>query len=252
MLRNYFKISFRNLAKRKGYSLINIIGLAIGIACCLLIFQYVAFERSYDRFPSKSGDIVRLSMDSYQQGKLSWKSATVYPAFGPTMKKDFPEVVDFCRLIDAEFLLSNDERNVKFKEEKGYYADPSFLSMFNIQLLKGNPKTALDGPDKILLSEKTANKYFAEENPLGKRLVLRDPSFTRTFEVTGIFKEYPANSHLIINHLASYATLGSINRNFGDTSNSVETSWGWYDFYIYLQLRHGTDLKKFQSKFPAF
>src|SRR5258705_9966320 len=252
MISNYLKLAVRNLTKRKGYSLLNISGLAIGIACCILIFQYVAYERSYDRFSGKAKQIVRLRLDSYQQGKLSWKSATVYPAFGPTMKKDFPEVEDFCRLIDADMLLSNDEKNVKFSENKGYYADPSFLSMFNVQLVKGNPKTALSGPDKLLLSENTAKKYFGQDDPMGKKLVYRDPDFTRTLEVTGIFKEYPSNSHLIINHLVSYSTRGSINRQFGDTTNATETSWGWYDFYTYLQLKPHTDLKKFESKFPAF
>src|SRR4030095_10951167 len=122
-------------------------------------------------FPKNADRIVRLRLDSYQQGKLSWKSATVYPAFGPTMKKDFPEVEDFCRLHDADLLLSNDQKNVKFSEQKGYYADPSFLNMFNVQLTKGNPKTALDGPDKLLLSESMAKKYFGNEEPMGKKLV---------------------------------------------------------------------------------
>src|SRR5215475_9213363 len=117
MIANYFKIALRNLLKRKGYSFLNIIGLAIGITCCLLIFQYVAFEKSYDKFSDKAKDIVRLRLDSYRQGKLAWKSATSYPAFGPTMKRDFPEVENFCRLHDAELLLSNDEKNVKFNEE---------------------------------------------------------------------------------------------------------------------------------------
>ncbi len=252
MISNYLKLAFRNLTKRKGYSLLNISGLAIGIACCFLIFQYVAYERSYDSFSDKSDQIVRLRLDSYQQGKLSWKSATSYPAFGPTMKKDFPEVENYCRLIDANFLLSNDEKKIKFNEEKGYYADPSFLSMFKLHLIKGNPATALQDPDKLLLSESTAKKYFGNEDPMGKRLVYRDRDFTRTLQVAGIFEEYPSNSHLIINHLVSYSTLGSINRQSGDTSNATETGWGWYDFYTYLQLKPHTDLKKFESKFPAF
>jgi putative ABC transport system permease protein len=252
MITNYLKLSFRNLVKRKGYSTLNILGLAIGITCCLLIFQYVAFEKSYDKFQPKTDQIVRLRLDSYHQGQLQWKSATAYPAFGPTMKKDFPEVEEFCRLIDANGLFSNDERNIKFSEEKGYYADPSALSMLDIQLTKGNPQTALNGPDKILLSENTAKKYFGNDDPMGKKLVYRDPDYTKTLEVTGIFKEFPANSHLIIHHLLSYSTLGSILRQLGDTSNATETAWGWYDFYVYLQLKPGTDRKKLESKFPAF
>src|SRR4249919_2671092 len=102
MFGNYFKIAFRNLTKRKGYALLNIFGLSIGITCCLLIFQYVSYERGYEKFNQVNKNIVRLRLDSYQQGKLAWKSATSYPAFGPTLKKEFPEVEDFCRLIDAE------------------------------------------------------------------------------------------------------------------------------------------------------
>ncbi|MEO7292985.1 MAG: FtsX-like permease family protein, partial [Ginsengibacter sp.] len=136
--------------------------------------------------------------------------------------------------------------------EKGYYADPSFLSMFNVQLIRGNPKVALDAPNKILLSENMAKKYFGTEEPLGKKLVQRNPDHTRIFEVTGVFKELPANSHLVINHLASYATLADIVKQSGDTTNSTETSFGWYDFYTYLLLKPGTDIKKFESKLPAY
>src|SRR5258706_15676246 len=258
MISSYLKIAFRNLFKRKGYAILNVLGLAIGITCCLLIFQYVAFEKSYDKFEPQYDRVVRLRLDSYQQGKLAWKSATSYPAFGPTMKRDFPEVEDFCRLIDADVLLSNDARNIKFKEEKGYYADPSFLNMFGVKLVEGNPKTALNDPDKIVLSEATAKKYFGNEDPLGKRLTDRNSRYIRTFEVTGIFKELPANSHLIINHLVSYSTLASIMRFFGDTTNATETIGAgtilsqWYDFYNYLKLKPGTDYKKLEAKFPGF
>jgi putative ABC transport system permease protein len=252
MFSSYLKIAFRNLSKRMSYSLLNVFGLAIGITCCLLIFQYVSFERSYDRFPKKAADIVRLRLDSYQQGKLSWKSATIYPAIGPTMKKDFPEIEDFCRLHDANLLLSNEEKNVRFNELKGYFADPSFLHMFNVQLLKGNAATALAGPDKLLLSESLSRKYFGTEEPMGKKLVFRDPQFTRVFEVTGVFKDFPVKSHLQVNHLASYATLASMIRDDGDTTNATETSFGWYDFYTYLQLKPGVDQEKFEAKFPAF
>jgi len=252
MFSSYLKIAFRNLSKRMSYSLLNVFGLAIGITCCLLIFQYVSFERSFDRFPKRAGDIVRLRLDSYQQGKLSWKSATIYPAIGPTMKKDFPEIEDFCRIHDANLLLSNEEKNVRFSELKGYFADPSFLHMFNVKLLKGNVATALTGPDKLLLSESLSRKYFGTEEPMGKKLVFRDAQFTRVFEVTGVFKDFPVKSHLQVNHLASYATLASMVRDDGDTTNATETSFGWYDFYTYLQLKPGVDQKKLEAKFPAF
>src|SRR5579864_3619134 len=99
MLKNHLKLAWRSLLKRKGYSLLNILGLAIGITCCLLIFHYVAYERSYDTFQQNAGRIVRIRLDQYQQGKLAFQSATVYPAIAPTMKKEFPEVEKYGRLI---------------------------------------------------------------------------------------------------------------------------------------------------------
>lgn len=252
MLKNHLKLAWRNLFKRKGYAALNILGLSIGITCCLLIFNYVAYERSYDRFPKDAARIVRLRLDAYQQGKLAFQSATVYPAIAPTMKKEFPEVEDFCRLIDADILLTNPARNAKFNETKGYYADPSVLNMLGVHLIEGNAATALDGPDKILLSESMARKYFGNDPALGKRLDVKGGWRPQSYEVTGIFQDYPANSHLILHHLVSYSTLGKQIRLGGDSSNRTETAWGWYDFYTYLLLKPGTDWHALQAKMPAF
>lgn len=252
MIKNYFKIAFRNLTKRKGYSLLNILGLAIGITCCLLIFQYVSYERSYDTFNKGAKNIMRLRLDKYQQGRLEWKSATIYPAIGPTLKKEFPEVDDFCRLHDAELLLSNQEKDVKFSEKKGYYADPSAIDILGIQMMKGNTQNALNAPDKMVVSQTFAKKYFGDVDPVGKTLVSRDPQFVESYMITGVFQDYPRNAHLIIDYLVSYATLGKLARLQDDTTNATETSWGWYDFYTYLKLKPGTDIKKMESKLPAF
>jgi putative ABC transport system permease protein len=252
MLKNYFKIAVRNLTRRRGYALLNIFGLAIGVTCCLLIFQYVSYEKSYDKFNKESKDIVRLRLDSYQQGQLAWKSATSYASFGPTLKKEFPEVEDFCRLIDDELLLSNPEKDIKFNEKKGYYADQSSIDMLSIKLTKGISQTALNAPDKMIVSETIAKKYFGTDDVVGKTLISKDPQFVETYLITGVFKDYPKNSHLIIDYLVSYSTLGKIRRAQGDTQNSSETSWGWYDFYTYLKLKPGTDLQKLESKLPAF
>ena len=252
MIKNYLKIALRNLGKRKGYSFLNISGLAIGMTSCLLIFHHVSFERSYDDSPPDATDIVRLRLDSYQKGSLAFKSATVYPAIAPTIRKEFPEVEDFCRLHDAEMLLTNDASNVKFTETKGYYADPSFVKMFDVKMVSGNASTALDGPDKMVISETMSRKYFGSGEALGKTLTVRDPGSVQTYQVTGVFKDYPKNSHLIVDYLVSYSTLGKQLQLSGDTSNATETSWGWYDFYSYLQLKQGTDYKKFESKLSAF
>ena len=252
MFKNYFKIAVRNLTRRRGYALLNIFGLAIGVTCCLLIFQYVSYEKSYEKFNKQAGDIVRLRLDQYQQQQLAWKSATIYAAIGPTLKKEFPEVEDFCRLHDAELLLSNPEKDIKFSEKKGYYADQSSINMLGVKLEKGSSHGALDAPDKMIVSETIAKKYFGTDDVVGKTLTSKDPQFVQTYLITGVFKDYPKNSHLIIDYLVSYATLGKINRLEGDTTNATETSWGWYDFYTYLKIKPGTDLKKFESKLPAF
>jgi putative ABC transport system permease protein len=124
--------------------------------------------------------------------------------------------------------------------------------MFNLHFLEGNPETALNGPDHIILDETTARKYFGSEDAFGKTLVNRNGDHVQPFTVTGVFKDFPDNSHLIIKYLVSYATLGKELRVSGDTSNASETAWGWYDFYVYLQLKPGADYKNIESKLPAF
>ncbi|MFN0176393.1 MAG: ABC transporter permease [Saprospiraceae bacterium] len=252
MIQNNLKLALRNLQKRPGYATLHLLGLATGMACCLLILQYVLHERSYDQFHPAAERIVRLELDNYQKGKLSWKSATSYPAFGPTMKRDFSEIEDFCRLHDAEYVLSNPATELKFAEKKGYYADPGVLRMFHIPLLSGNPATALEGPDKIILSEKTARKYFGSTDVLGKTLSSNDNGRLINFEVTGVFENYPNNSHLTLDYLISYRTLGKIMTAEGDTTNSTETAWGWYDFYTYFKLQPDVDPQKLAEKLPAF
>jgi len=252
MIKNFFVISLRNLLKRKGYTTLNILGLTIGITCCLLIFQYVSYERSYDTFQKSSSRIVRIRLDQYKQGKLLWQSATSYPAFGPLMKKDYPEVENYCRLLDDELLLSNDAKNVKFSEKKGYYADPSSIDMLGIQLQSGNSAAALNAPDKLIISQSMAKKYFGTDDVVGKTLVARNQNPHEILQITGVFKDYPKNSHLIIDYLVSYNTFRKLLAQSGHKGDPANTTIGWYDFYTYIQLKAGTDLQKFQSKMPAF
>lgn len=252
MIRNYLTIALRNLTKRKGYAILNVLGLCIGMTCCLLIFHYVSFEKSYDSFQQKAGDIVRVRLDSYQKGNLAWKSATSYPAIAPTLKKDYPEVENFCRLMDAEALFTNEDLSVRVRETKGYYADPAFLNMFDVQLKSGKPATVLDAPFKMVISENMAKKYFGQQDPVGKKLTVREQGLVQDLLVTGVFKNYEPNSHLLFDYLVSYKTLGQIILQEGDSSNPTETSFGWYDFYSYIQLRPGADWKKLEAKMPAF
>ncbi|GAB3909628.1 ABC transporter permease [Larkinella knui] len=234
MLKSYFKIAWRNFRNQRFFSLINLLGLSVGMAACLVIGLYVTFEKSYDNFHTDADRIYRIELDGYQEGKLAWRSATSYPAIGPTMKKDYPEVEDFVRLYDANNgVVSFGDKH--FRETNFFYADSNALSFFKIGLLKGDPKTALVGTRKVVLSESTARKYFGAADPMNQTVKLDASSYL----VTGVFKDYPKNSHLEIDLLFSYRT-----------EPDAQTSWGWYDFFTYVKLRPATDPQKLEAKLP--
>src|SRR5688500_4759538 len=169
MFRNYLTIALRNRSKRKGYAILNVLSLLVGMTCYRQICHYVSFESNYDSYQSKSEDIFRVRLNSYQKGKLAWKSATSYPAIAPTIKKDYPEVENFCRLIDADNLFTNEDMTVRAQENKGYFADPAFLDMFDVEVKTGSNNTVLDAPYKMVISENMAKKYFGQKDAVGKK-----------------------------------------------------------------------------------
>jgi len=265
MLKNYFKIALRNLKTNKGYTLLNLFGLVTGLTCCLVLFQYVAYQKSFDAFNSNAGQIARLRMDLHDQGTLTMQSATVFPGVAPLMKNDFPEVKNYCRLVSARvswwgvepaqvnIVLSNDDKNVKAIENTGFYADPSFLQMFTVPFLMGDTANALDGPNTMVISEDMAAKYFAGADPLGKLMTVHEGGQIYHYQITGVFKNYPKNSHLSFDYLISYKTFISLIRTLGKGREAnPDMALGWYDFYDYLQLQPGTDLKALEAKFPDF
>jgi putative ABC transport system permease protein len=252
MLQNFLKIAFRNLTLRKGYTLINIAGLAIGITCCLLIFEYVAYERSYDTFNENADRIFRVQDEEYQNGKLVVPCASAMPGVAPAMRREFPEVEDAGRLFKTELLLGNDERNIKFKEPTVYYADESIVNILQVRLQEGDPKTALSEPDKVIISEEEKQKYFGNDNPLGKVLTVHSNGRKRPLQVTGVFKNYTANSHLKLSILVSYPTYSKVIGTYGRPDNVLETSFGWTDFYTYILLRKGVNPEQVAAKLPAF
>ncbi len=246
MIRNYLTSAIRNFLRHKSFTLLNVIGLSLGIAASLLILQYVKYERSFDRFHAKAQDIYRVQYNGYQSGKLRFECAAAVPAVGPALKDNFPEVKQFTRLYPVSGVVSYESPDrglISFREEKMQITDPAVFEVFDFRLTKGNPADALTGPNKAVISEKAARKYFGEINPIGKTIALDG---TRKFEVTGIFEDIPDNSHIKFDFLFSYQTLNN------ETRNESETSWGWYDFNTYVLLQPGTDVKDLQSRWNAY
>lgn len=246
MIKNYFLIALRSFYKHKSFTLLNIIGLSLGMVASLLILQYVKYERSYDAFHSKAKDIYRVNYNHWQNGKLRFECAAAVPAVGPALKNNFPEVMRFTRLYPVSGIVQYNSPVrglVSFREEKMQIADSSVFEVFDIKLLQGDELQSLAGPDKVVISQRVAKKYFADEDPMGKT-IMWDGS--QKFEVMGIFQDLPENSHIKFDFLFSYGTL---NR---QTQNESETEWGWYDFNTYVLLQPGTDAKALQVKWDQW
>jgi putative ABC transport system permease protein len=247
MLRNYFKIAYRNLLKNKVFSLVNIFGLAIGMAACFFIFLYVRFELSYDRFHPLADRLYRVPLTFTGSLAHDGTMATNHPSLGPTLAAEFPEVLDYARIAPASLFynatmlsLTEQGRTQTFDEEKTYVADSSFLTMFSFPFTNGDPAKALTNPNSVAISASTARKYFGIEDPLGKTLTLNAQI---PFKVTGVFRDIPENSHLKFNMLFSFSTFGT----FLD-----HDTWIFPEFYTYVLLAPGADPRKVEKKFPAF
>lgn len=246
MLKNYLTIAVRSFLKNKSFTLLNVIGLSLGMVASLLILQYVKYERSYDSFHSKAKDVYRVNYNQWQNGKLRFECAAAVPAVGPALKNNFPEVVRFTRLFPVSGIASYNSPTrgvISFREEKMQIADSSVFEVFDIKLIQGDKIQSLAGPDKVVLSERAVKRYFANEDPMGKTISWDG---NRKFEVMGVFENLPQNSHIKFDFLFSYGTL---NR---ETQNSSETEWGWYDFNTYVLLSPGTDVSVLQSKWNAW
>ena len=190
MIRNFFNVFFRNVSRHRAYSFINLAGLAIGLACSILITVFVLHELSFDRFHSKADQIHRLCVNMKIGEQASMQAWTAVPS-GEAFRNEIPEIIEFCRIERRNDILLEYE-DKKFIENDIMWADSSFFRIFDFQLLHGDPRTALTEPRTIVLTEDMARKYFGEEDPVGKTLRLNDRT---DYMVTGVFQEIPGNSH---------------------------------------------------------
>jgi putative ABC transport system permease protein len=225
MFKNYFKIALRNLLRHKGYSFINIAGLAVGITCCLLILLFVQDELSYDRYHEKADRIYRLVVENEAEGRVFQNALSSAPMV-PALLRDYPEIESAARFypVEASVMVSYGEK--RFYEERFFYADAAAFEIFTFPFIKGDPKTALKEPNTVVLTEAMARKFFGEENPLGKILKV---DLQRDYLVTGVIKNIPNNSHLQFDFLASFQSLESI---LGEALQS----WTYNPFFSYLVL----------------
>ncbi|MBI9039548.1 MAG: ABC transporter permease [Bacteroidales bacterium] len=243
MFRNYLKTALRNLFKNKIFTIINILGLAIGIAASLLIFQYVENELIYDNFHEKSENIYRLRGDRFSQGELAEEMATVCDALGPLLPDAFPEVKDYVVLSNyqLEGVISYGEHNHKL--QKAFFATSSFFNVFSYKLLQGDPDKVLTEPFSIVISESLATKLFPDGDAVGRMVKFNN---RRTLAISGVFEDVPENSHLKFNILFSFQTMVEW---YGKWT---EDSW-WVDIALtYLLLEPNTDTDELITKIDKF
>lgn len=240
MFNNYFRTALRNIKKYKGYSFINITGLALGMACCVLIFLWVQNELSYDRFHKNIDELFRVTRSSQSQdGNINQFASTSRPV-GPSLKDSYPEIVAFTRFYNLSRLkgpILVEYKNKKFYEQRVCFADPAFFSMFTFPFIKGDPQSALTKPGAIVISEAMAEKYFGDENPLGKSLTMTN---WKDYTVTGIIRNIPANSHLSFDFISP---IGPLFERF-----TWMKGWRIPHFFTYVLLDKKADIKQMNEK----
>lgn len=250
MIRNYLKVAWRSIFRNKLTAFINIFGLALAMACALLIYLFVQDETSYDQYHANADRIYRVTRSFHsQEGVVNLHLASVAPPVGPLLKNDFGEIEVMARTINFGLVVSLEENGVvkvSNNEERLFVAEPSIFKIFDIPVTMGDPLKALERPFTVMLSENTARRYFNDTNIVGKRLRANNAF---DLEITGVFKDFPGQAHWHPEFLVSFATLEDDNI-YG--RNGLETNWGNNAFGTYLLLSEGADHKKLESSFPAF
>ena len=243
MFKNYFKTAWRNVKRHKAFSGINIFGLAIGIAACLLILQYVWFELSYEDFQVNKDRIYRVEQDRYDNGKLSTQWAAGAFGVGNAFKDAIPEIEDYVKVVQNR-KVTTDVNNQPLKIEKVFFGSGSFFNIFTYPLIAGDKNTALKEPNTAALSETTARKIFGTTNVVGKTLELNRNS---NYKITAVYKDAPVNTQLKPDILLSYATF--VKMTTDSSGNGPETAWEWDGCLTYLLLRKDANPKAVEKKF---
>jgi putative ABC transport system permease protein len=236
MIRNFFRIAIRNISKSKGFTFINVAGMAIGLAASLLILLWVQDELSFEKFNKYAENIYRVEEDQFYSGERYHVTVTPYPS-GPVWKEKIPEITEQTRVNPwLPRILFRYEDKVFF-ESSIIAADSGFLKMFTLPLLLGDPATALSNPHSIILSEKLARKYFGDGNPIGKTVTLEN---NLQFTVSGVMKTLPKNSMFTFEGIIPFSYLYEI--------GAVYNGWDSNSIFTYVQLEKGSDIKPVDKK----
>jgi putative ABC transport system permease protein len=235
MMRNYITISFRSLWKNKGFSAINIVGLAVGLATCVLIMLFVADELGYDRYNTKADRVYRVDGD-LKFGGNHFVLAVAPDPMGPTLKRDYPEVEQYVRFrgYNNRFLVKKGDQNLQ--ESRVTYADSTLFDVFTLPMIQGNPASALVDPNSVVITETMAKKYFNTVDAVGKSLLVND---SLHYKVTGVIRDMPVSSHF---HYDFFISMSS-------TAESRRGTWVSNNFNTYVLLRPGTDPHRFDGRF---
>lgn len=249
MFKNHLKIALRIMKRYRGYAFINITGLAVGMACCILILLWIRNELSYDRFHEKGKRIFKVTIESHRSdGRIESFSHTQFP-LAPALKERYPDIENATRIFEAKVLVRYGSK--AFNEDRFFLADPSFLEMFTFPLVSGNPETALSRADSILITEDTAQKYFGNEDPIGK---IMSVNVKRDLIVTGVMKNLPSNSHIQFDFLAPSAILEDLDRERlrQEWDASGLNSWGATYVHTYVLLQESSSYLDVEQKISGF
>ena len=237
MLKNYFKISVRNLMRHKSYTAINVIGLAVGLAAFLLINQYVTYERSYDSFHKGADQIYRLTTDMIVDGVLGTRDAMSHNPSGKVLTEGFEEVQEYTLTYNNGGLTTRkDEELVRETEVK--MVDEHFIDFFGFDVLAGDSKSMLSDPFTIVLTKEKAKFYFGDDDPIGKTIHVFS-GFDKDFKVTGVIDEVPRNTHYKFNVLISISTI---------QDRLKQEGWRAFNYYTYLRLKPGTNVADLEER----
>jgi putative ABC transport system permease protein len=236
MFRNYLRIALRNLRRNKVFTAINVLGLALGLATCMVILLFVQHELSYDRYNEKADQIVRVVIKGRMQGD-DLKEAHVMPPVAAALKKEYPEVLDATRIRDmgCPRVAYGDKL---LRDDRLAFVDSNFFRVFTLPLVKGNARTVLLQPYSVVITREVAKKYFGDADPIGKVLVFKDANTSLT--VTGLMDAVPEASHF---HFGLFASMSSLQEARSD-------SWMESNFFTYLVLRKGYDYHKLEARLP--